>query len=457
MARPSLADSLRASLSRGAHVETAEKIARGFDPVEDVSVQPVSVDIDPVTIDKITPTAAKQPTKRETNQKTNNQDKLKGNEPANIQTNTPVIYPDSEPVNYTANPVNVPTNEAKPDNEPGKVPTNKPVSEPVYAPVINPAIYPVNEPASNIDNLLTKSIDPELWYPYTENQGKVLLYLIQAGGRTKREHIANDTGVNIATVKYTLRVLVKDGYISQTVLDVNHKMRGFAYSLNQHLCSEYAGRILGSDFKGISQTANYPVNRPVNYPNIRPNRSPVIDPDRRFSSSSFLEETLTTTKAVGNEVLVGPEAAYWLDAGLQERQTLKWCEDFEVSTSEMRQQLAWARWDLLENRKEADVTKDVINWFFGCLRKTAGCYPRPDNYKSPAEVRAAAIKLQHEKDKEAQDIIATSELDREFQAIMSNPDGEAYKKLYAQVSGFAKEQGGFALELGLRELYFNQK
>src|ERR1039457_1198772 len=50
MARPSLADSLRASLNKGVHVDTAEKIARGLPPILDepetlppISIAPVSI------------------------------------------------------------------------------------------------------------------------------------------------------------------------------------------------------------------------------------------------------------------------------------------------------------------------------------------------------------------------------------------------------------------------------
>jgi hypothetical protein len=147
---------------------------------------------------------------------------------------------------------------------------------------------------------------------------------------------------------------------------------------------------------------------------------------------------------------------YWQDIGLQERQALKWCEDFEVRPADMRQQLAWARWDLVQNGKEADLTKDAISWFFGCLRKTAGCYTRPENYQSPAELRAGHLKIQQEKEAQAKSALMSAEAEKDFQKLFADPQSGDYVELHKQVSEFAKEQGRFYVELEMKHLFMEK-
>ena len=418
----------------------------------------------------------RQLAKQEAKQRTNEAD----NKPA---CNTNNIYPDSEP-------------DVEPVNEPAKHPAKAgyPVHEPVHEPVQHVAYYPVhkpvhksvhepvhepdNEPAHYITNQPAKypakhpakPIDPELWHPYTEKQGRVLLYLITAGGRTKRESISRDTGVNIATVKYSLRVFVKDGFISSTALDVNHTMRGFTYALNPHLCNEYASRILGSEYVPVfypanqpaNQPAKYPVHEPVHYPVNRPILNPVHEPVNYpanepvhlFSSSSLYEKTTTTKTGPGNEtILTGAIGAYWEEEGLSESQASKWCQQFEVEPAVMKLQLEWARFDLENNGRRTDVKKDAVSWFFGHLRTTGGSFPRPVNYQSPAELRAEAIEQDLARQKDARERLAAAEIEQAFQRILADSEGQEYKALLNQTNEFAKDIGGQALETVLREIF----
>ena len=268
---------------------------------------------------------------------------------------------------------------------------------------------PGNEPTFKPDVVTVKYVDPELWYPFTEKQGKVLFYLIDAGGLANRQHISDDTGVNIATVKHTLRILVKEGYIGQIRLYVNHTQRGFSYKVNPQLCNEYYERLKG--------WLNYsPVRYPVYRAAKNPNRELIHDPDNwpdnwpdsgpvkgkvkvptdnsvtivgnRLSGSRETQATDDQILATELQLLTTPEMAYWQDLGLQDSQVRKWCADFEVTPTEIRQQLAWARWDLVVNGREAEIEKDAISWFSGILRKTAGCYPPAKGYLTPIEIRA---------------------------------------------------------------------
>jgi len=396
-------------------------------------------------------------------------------EPTSLSVFGPVNKPDVEPVNKPAQhpakagyPDSEPVHEPAqhPANKPAHKPVNRPAHEPDSEPVHEPVHYQINQPAKRQAKHPAKPIAPEQWYPYTEKQGRVLLYLITAGGRTKRKSISMDTGVNIATVKYSLRVFVKDGFISPTTLDVNHTMRGFTYALNPHLCNEYASRILGLDFVPISHPANQPAkyqaHKPVHYPDDwpvlkpahEPAHYPVHEPDSPFSSSSLDDKTTTTKTGPGNEnFLTGAIGAYWEEEGLSESQASKWCQQFEVEPAVMKLQLEWARFDLENNGRRTDVKKDAVSWFFGHLRTTGGSFPRPVNYRSPAELRAEAIEQDLAREKDARERLVAAEIEQAFQRILTDPDGQEYKALLNQTNEFAKDIGGLALETILREIF----
>ena len=144
---------------------------------------------------------------------------------------------------------------------------------------------------------------------------------------------------------------------------------------------------------------------------------------------------------------------YWEDLGLQNRQAQKWCEQFNINPDDLRQQLAWARWDLVNNGKEAEV-KDPLNWFYGVLRNTAGCYPPAKGYQSPVEIRAARLRAQIDAEARARDDLATLETEAQFQAVLGNPEGVEYLKLLSGLPDAMSGIKGRALESILRERFF---
>ena len=235
--RPSLADSLKASLSKGVHIETAEKIAQGLPPIEDLA------------------TSTSSPCIEGSDSKPED---LNSNHIPRVPVNGPDIYPGNEPVHY-------PVGAGQQSGQPSGYSDNRPVHDMVNSPVIEPVSSPVNYPVNTSTNLKAKEpvtffdkiVDPELWYPFTEKQGRILLYLLQAGGRANRNNISSDTGINIATVKHTMRILAKDGYIGNVRLYVEHSRRGFSYTINQAMCAEFASRF------GKHISTSYPANKPV--------------------------------------------------------------------------------------------------------------------------------------------------------------------------------------------------
>ena len=397
--------------------------------------------------------------------------------PAGEPTNDQAHYPDNEPVNKPDNDkVNQSTNKpvSEPDtypdsdpavagaatdqsaNEPAQHRDNKPVSYPVNdsgnegtnKPAHSPVNYSVREPV----NYPTKPVDPELWFPFTEKQGQVLLYLIKAGGCANRQNISDDTGVNIATVKHTLRILSREGYVTGIKLYVNHSQRGFTYQINRHLCDEFYARLTGQPVNyPANEPAGYPANRPIQQPTYNPVNKPVDSPLAPISSSRNNQTTTT-----GNhQVLTGPESFYWLDTGLDERRCQTWLSEFGLTPEDLRVQLCWCRFDLIENGKEETV-ENPISWFYGILRRSGGSYARPANYRTPQEIRAEQMKRDQEAVAAAERELADLETQSLFDSILANPDGEDYQELLAGLNEFERNGSGRILATGLRRV-FNER
>ena len=308
-------------------------------------------------------------------------------------------------------------------------------------------------------------IHPDLWLPFTPHQGAVLLYLIEAGGKSNRLHIVEDTCVPFGTVQRTVAILAKHGYINNIERYYNHKERGFTYAINRQKCSEFYDRLRNNTgtlkptrnniHTGIETGAYGRLDVALQTEPYKSMPSG-LHTDHAVPYSSSSRETLTTSPQTSKKesvILSGPEMMYWQEQHLQEKQVLIWCADFDVGPDEMRQQLAWARWDLVMNSKEADV-KDPINWFFGVLRKTAGCYPPARGYQTPTEIRAARLKEQIATEERARVELASLEVESRFQAVLSEPEGETYRRLMAELPEVMSGMKGKALVSALRERFF---
>ncbi|MEI6209787.1 MAG: hypothetical protein WCP20_23630 [Desulfuromonadales bacterium] len=181
-------------------------------------------------------------------------------------------------------------------------------------------------------------------------------------------------------------------------------------------------------------------------------------PDAPLVVVEELKTTTTTIPTVStiSTILEGPEACYWIDLGMKEPQPAKWCQEFGIQPLDMRQQLAWARWDLLNNGKEADVTKDVISWFYGILRRTGGCYNPAKGYKTPEELRAERMREVLSKTAAARDELAKLDIEARFQEILNDPSGDEYQALHNALPDVMRDRKGKMLESAMREIHANR-
>lgn len=360
------------------------------------------------------------------------------NYPANDVVRVEDNKPANQPANYPANEPDIsglPANE--PVTEPASCPANHKANQPASYPVNNEANKPANHATNYQANEPAIKKDPQIWYPFTEKQGRILLYLIMAGGVTKREQIATDTGINIATIKHALRVFAQGGYIANVKLYTMHSYRGFSYAINPLMCNEFAERLTG---KSLEYPANHPASYPANRPTCYPAKYPASPPP---PLSSSLEKKLTTTE--NQDLLSDPELAYWKGFGVTDRKVQQWAEEFEMDLEQVILSLKYCRYEMVVlNYEEEKQIRKPQDWFYRVMQRS-GLYPKPSNYKSIAELRIEQMEQGAREAKALRERQQRAEKALEFQRIMSDPDSQEYKDLLNQASEFSKDAGGSVL------------
>jgi len=322
-----------------------------------------------------------------------------------------------------------------------------------------PTVVPINLSQATIErltqsrNTTERTIYHDPIIDLTPRQGAVLYYLLQTPDFIcRRNDVSRDLKIPVPTIRDTIQLLTRKGFITKPTKFVYKNWQGFTYQIaDEQLCARFL-KARGGEFENLAQrqTLIPPTNQNQLQPTVDVITSHITSP----SSSSFLENKTTTTKGpAGVKILSGAIGAYWEEEGLGEKQAQKWCEQFEVEPNVMRLQLEWCRFDLEENGKRDEVKKDKISFFFSRLRTTGGGYPRPVNYKSPVEIRAEAIEQDLLKEREAQERLIAAEDELKFQQILSNPDSVAYQSLLKQTNEFDREMGGTVLVNILRGIF----
>lgn len=327
-------------------------------------------------------------------------------------------------------------------------------------------IHPGIHAGTDTGSYLYMHLDPEIWYPFTENQGKVLLYLIEAGGRTNRNHIERDTGVPLSSVAKAIAMLEQRGYIKRAEhKHYEHRQRGFYYSVNTQACSEFyervRGRRLGTETNihtsihtgthtGIVPGARVGTLAGINTGTQARMHSPS---NHSFSSSRNELKTTATENGVSDDLLKDPELGYWKEKGVNNRQINSWSEEFQMPIDQVLQSLRYCRFDMVVlNQEEEKQISNPMNWFYKVMQRS-GLYPKPTGYKSLAEIRAEQMEQAARDAAEARERQVAAEHELAFQKLMSNPDSEEYRRLLANVDEFAKDVGGKVLETALREAF----
>jgi hypothetical protein len=366
----------------------------------------------------------------------------------------PKRQPQEQPINQTdsqpkeqlsVQTLNQPSNPSSnlSDRQATLEPTSKPTRQPVNRPVSQTPGQIANRTANQPMKSALSDSDLAVM-AVSKAQGIILIFLSHQPGVTQKQRILEATQLPIGTLKDSLRSLKQLGFIV-TETFIMGDYRGFSFTINVELFNHFVAQ-RGREFSSLSSFEIQPLSHPYNQTDRQPIGQPHKQPDDLSLVVVEPEKTTTT-------VLTGPEMAYWVELGLKDRQVLKWCEDFNIDPTEIRQQLAWARWDLVNNDKEAEVKKDAINWFFGILKRSAGCYPPAKGYQSPAMIRAARLREQIDAEAKARAELDTLEAEVRFQVVLNNPEGAEYQKLLSGLPEAMSGIKGRALETILRERF----
>lgn len=216
------------------------------------------------------------------------------------------------------------------------------------------------------------------------NQATILQFLLsKTNGLTNYAEIHASTNITMPSARDAVARLVSRGFMAKPQTYRSAAYQGMSFVLNKSLCDIFlsAGGLAKDRYQTMPQTVQQsdghtvkPFDRQTNISSSLVSKATTLDHQTLIPSDSqtVRQSEIDNIRPSDNFVLTGPEMGYWLDTGLQERHALAWRKEFEIEPDQLRMQLSWARWDLVENKKE-DGIQNVINWLYGILRRTGGC------------------------------------------------------------------------------------
>ena len=456
MARPSLADSLKASLSKGVHVDTAERIQRGLQPVsDDTAPSPALAVVEPIQV-VVQPSIHPAPTP---SNQSDNQTIEQSNKQADKQTDTQASTRTSNQAIKQTGEQTEKQSIQQPSQQTGKQSDNQASRQTARQPIEQSQGQAAEQTIKQAIKPVPPQSGRQIWLPLNENQGRLLLFLYEkGGGLTNMEIVVAETGIAYGTARAGIDVLIREGYVTYKARHNGHSFRGFEYAMNNHLCSLYAARVRGEQ---TEQSSNQSFQQSDRQSNNQAMRRALGQSSNQATTvvSSYLTDLKSTTNSdpvVSEDLLRDPELGYWRDKGVNTRQITLWSEEFQMPVDQVIQSLKYCRYEMVVlNLEEEKQIAKPDNWFYRVMQRS-GLYPKPANYKSLAEIRAEQMEQAAREAAGARERQRAAEQELAFQRILSDPDSGEYKKLFAQISDFARDMGGKALETALREAFDQQ-
>ena len=273
----------------------------------------------------------------------------------------------------------------------------------------------------------------------------------------QRTKLAKQTGINPATIRQSIRTLVKHQFITKPERLRN---QGSIYKLHSGICNQfittrwlYIVKQYGNkpNITDVSPTCNQPIT----------DVSPTCNQPNPFNSSSSLKKT--TTKKIELILNNHPEFGYWRQKGLSPKQIEQWIKTTNFCSVEtMIQYLCYCRFEMVDlGVEESKPIKNVFNWFFKIIEK-AGGYPKPKDYKSHEEKQletereiVAQRKKEAQEAKELYQAKIEAEQDKKFWNMMNDPGSDIYKQCFDCLNPFAKKQHttGKGFEMSMRATF----
>jgi len=273
----------------------------------------------------------------------------------------------------------------------------------------------------------------------------------------QRTKLAKRTGINPATIRQSIRTLVKHQFITKPE---RFRNQGSIYKLHSGICNQFMTtrwldivKQYGNKPKitDISPTCNQPVT----------DISPTCNQPNLFNSSSLYIET-TTIKKIEIALNNHPEFGYWRQKGLTSKQIEQWIKTTNCSVEIIIQYLCYCRFEMVDlGVEESKPIKNVFNWFFKIIEKI-GSYPKPKGYKSheekQLEVEREIVTQRKKEAQEAKELYQgkiEAEQDKKFWNMINDPGSDIYKQCFDALNSFAKKQPttGKGFEMSMRAAF----
>ena len=332
--------------------------------------------------------------------------------------------------------------------------SNQPITD--HQPTTN--ISPTyNQPITNVSPTSKNNIENPCYF-ISDRTAIILGSLVLAEQNLfQRTKLAKQTGINPATIRQSIRTLVKYQFITKPE---RFRNQGSLYRLHSGICNQFmTSRWLDI----VKQYGNEPKITDVSPTYHRP-ITDVIPTNNRpnsLNSSSSLYKETTTTKI---EMILKnhSELGYWRQKKLSPKQIEQWIKITNCSVETMIQYLCYCRFEMVDLEvEESKPIKNVFNWFFKIIEKT-GSYPKPKGYKSHEKKQLEAereIVTQRKKEaQEAKELFQAkikAEQDKKFWDMMNDPESDFYKRCFDSLNSFAKKQPitGKGFEMSMRAAF----
>lgn len=340
------------------------------------------------------------------------------NQPSDHSTNQPSDHPTILPTNH-------------PSDQPSNYPTNHSTNYPSDYPTNYPTTYTQPEPVSE---------DPVR--ALTSRQAEILTYLLACKDRVaNKSEIVQRTGISEGTVKYTINVLIKRGFITSTKKYHKGAAQGFSFKLNKALVQRFSER---QEFNPKNESKNSGLSdHPTDYPSNQ--LSNVL-----YSSSSVFNKTTTPRvreRDIAEDLATDPEMGYWRQKELTAKQVVNWMELSGSSYSIMKTYLNYCAYEMsVLGVEETKPVENVQDWFFRILERT-GAYRKPKGYQTLAERRISEMRAltekhraEAEKLKKVEQELAEAREESAYLRMMADPEGDLYQACFERLNDFDRRR-----------------
>jgi len=354
----------------------------------------------------------------------------------------------------------------RPNDRPTSLPTIRSAVQTSVQPTCQADVRDAAQPGGQGDVrpiACLSELHPAEIYWLNDRQAQVLLLLVQESSCiVSYADISLKTGIPPESVRKITSRLLKENFITSRQQYRKGQFQGIKYSVNRAKCRIFF-EARGGSF------SNLPPDRTGDRTGGRPDgRMNPLSSSQSFNKSLAAkegefpinwEEVLTTDM----------DLRFWVRQGLRTGIVQGWINKYNIKPLVMLESLKHADWDLRKREREAeerkskgekdwdrDIVRKPIDWFHTPIRDS-GYYRRPSDYKSHEDKQLEIEEQILAEKRRQQKAHLKLKLEKAFQEIITNSEGEEYQFYYSQLPLFSRNRyklgDEMLLEL-LRGVYF---